>query len=98
MRDSEGIFALGDCSTIEHDLMVKQAQELFAMADVDGDMSVTYDEFVNLMETAKSKYPQVMVQLSRAEKEVKKLVLLISYIPPRNTILHHTVHGFTIQD
>ncbi len=74
MRGAEGIFALGDCSTIEHDLMVKQAQELFRVADVDRDMSVTYDEFMDLMETAKSKYPQVQVQLSLAEKEMKKSV------------------------
>lgn len=72
MRGAEGIFALGDCSTIEHDFMVEQARELFKMADVDGDMNVTYKEFLQLMETAKNKYPQVQVQLSRAEKEVKK--------------------------
>lgn len=52
--------------------MVEQARELFKMADVDGDMNVTYKEFLQLMETAKNKYPQVQVQLSRAEKEVKK--------------------------
>ena len=52
--------------------MMKKAEELFKMADVNGDNTLTFDEFMNLMETAKKKYPQVQVQLSLAEKECKK--------------------------
>ena len=31
---AEGVFALGDCSTIQQDLIVKKAEELFIRADV----------------------------------------------------------------
>lgn len=72
VRGTEGIFALGDCSTIEHELMIKRAEELFTLADVDGDKTLTYDEFLALMETAKRKYPQVQVELAHAEKDCKR--------------------------
>ena len=72
MRGTEGIFALGDCSTIEHDLMIRRAAELFKMADTNGDGTLSYDEFVALMETAKKKYPQVQVELTLAENNCRK--------------------------
>ena len=69
---AEGVFALGDCSTIEQDLMVKRAEELFKMADVNGDGTLSCQEFLALMETAKRKYPQVQVQLTYVENDCKR--------------------------
>lgn len=66
------MFALGDCSTIERDKMVEKAEELFKMADVDGDGVLTLEEFTALMERAKQQYPQVQVLFSKAEQNVKK--------------------------
>ena len=71
VRGADGIFALGDCSTIEHDLMIRRAEELFKLADVNGDGTLSYEEFVGLMETAKKKYPQVQVELAAAENDCK---------------------------
>ena len=72
VRGAKGVFALGDCSTIEHDLMVKRAEELFKMADVNGDGTLSCQEFLALMETAKRKYPQVQVQLTYVENDCKR--------------------------
>jgi len=73
VRGAEGVFALGDCSTIEQDLMIKRAEELFKMADVNGDGTLCSDEFLSIMETAKRKYPQVQVQLTYVENDCKRL-------------------------
>ena len=37
VQGAEGVFSVGDCSTIERDKMVEKAEELFKMADVNGD-------------------------------------------------------------
>ena len=65
------MFTVGVCSTIERDKMVEKAEELFKMADVNGDGHLTIEEFTALMEQAKQKYPQVQVLFSKAEHSVK---------------------------
>ena len=55
--------------------MVKRAEELFKMADVNGDGTLSCEEFLALMETAKRKYPQVQVQLTYVENDCKRYVL-----------------------
>lgn len=72
VKGAEGIFALGDCSTIEQDLMLEKAQQLFEMADVNKDGELTLDEFIGLIEQAKHKFPQIELFFSKAEKNVKK--------------------------
>ena len=52
--------------------MVEKAEELFKMADVNGDGHLTIEEFTALMEQAKQKYPQVQVLFSKAEHSVIK--------------------------
>ena len=42
------------------------------MADVNGDGTLSYQEFLALMETAKCKYPQVQVQLTYVENDCKR--------------------------
>jgi NADH:ubiquinone reductase (non-electrogenic) len=70
---SDGIFALGDCSTIQQTKMIAQAEELFESADVNKDGKLCLDEFKALMEEAKYKCPQVQTFLSCAQKNVEKL-------------------------
>ena len=67
------MFALGDCSTIEQELMIHQAQELFKQADVNNDGTLTLEEFQGIVEKAKAQYPQVQVQLSCLENNVSEL-------------------------
>ena len=52
--------------------MVEKAEELFKMADMNGDGHLTIEEFTALMEQAKQKYPQVQVLFSKAEHSMKK--------------------------
>ena len=52
--------------------MVEKAEELFKMADVNGDGHLTIEEFTALMEQAKQKYPQVQVLFSKAEHSMIK--------------------------
>ena len=72
VNGANGIFALGDCSTIEQNTMIAKAQELFEIADVNKDGHLTLEEFTALMEHAKYKYPQVQTFFSTAQKNVEK--------------------------
>lgn len=73
VKGAEGIFAIGDCSTIEHHTMYHKAKELFKEADKDGDGSLSIEEFSALMEAAKYKYPQVQFELSKAQNNCMKI-------------------------
>ncbi len=66
------MFAIGDCSTIEQDLMIRQAEQLFQEADVNGDGTLSLAEFESLISTAKNLYPQAEVQLSYVENNLEK--------------------------
>ena len=66
------MFAIGDCSTIEQDLMIRQAEQLFQEADVNGDGTLSLPEFESLISMAKSLYPQAEVQLSYVENNLEK--------------------------
>lgn len=79
VKGAEGVFAIGDCSTIEQKLMVKKSKELFKEADINGDGTLTLDEFHKMLDKAKQLYPQVQVQLSFMENNVDKLVPLLWY-------------------
>ena len=50
----------------------QKAKELFEEADVNGDGTLSYDEFHALFERAKKKYPQVEVELAAADRDIKK--------------------------
>lgn len=72
VKGADGVFAIGDCSTIEQELMVKKSEELFKEADVNGDGTLTLDEFHKMVDKAKHLYPQVQVQLSYMENNIDK--------------------------
>lgn len=72
VKGASGVFALGDCSTIEQNTMIAKAQELFETADVNKDGTLTLEEFTALMEQAKYKYPQIQMFFTTAQKNVKK--------------------------
>ena len=66
------MFAIGDCSTTEHDMMVRNAEALFHDADQNGDGTLSMEEFKAMMEGAKKKYPQVQFELTKAENNCNK--------------------------
>ena len=79
-KGAEGIFALGDCSTIEQSKMIEKAEELFKKADVNGDGQLSLEEFNVLIEQAKKEYPQVCLFFNRALKSLDKLVNMYMYL------------------
>ena len=72
MKGAKGIFALGDCSTIEQKKMIAKAEELFSRGDVNKDGELTLEEFTVLIEQAKKEYPQVSLFFSRAQKNIDR--------------------------
>lgn len=72
VKGADGIFSLGDCSTIEQEKMISNAEELFKVADINGDGTLSLHEFRLLIDDAKIKYPQVSLFFDRAQKNVDK--------------------------
>lgn len=59
VKGVENIFALGDCATIEQELMLTKLEEIFNQADSDHDGKLSIDEFTKLVNTQVRKYPQL---------------------------------------
>ncbi len=78
VKGTNGIFALGDCSTIEQDKMIAKANELFQRGDINGDGQLTLEEFSKLIEIAKQEYPQVSLFFKKAQKNLDKCVYTIT--------------------
>ncbi len=72
VKGADGIFALGDCSTIEQQRMIAKADDLFRRADVNSDGQLTLQEFTALIEQAKKEYPQVSLFFRKAQKNLDK--------------------------
>lgn len=66
------MFALGDCSTIEQELMVRQAEQMFREADANGDGTLSLEEFTALVQRAIQLYPQAEVALSYVKHNIEK--------------------------
>lgn len=67
------IFAVGDCCTIDTPTLVDKLLELFQVADVDQNGTLSLEEFLSLSEYLSKKYPQVEVYLKLVGKKAKKL-------------------------
>lgn len=72
VKNAPGVFAIGDCATIEMKRLVHDVTELFNKADFDKDGSLSLDEFKVIMEAAKKLYPQVTLHLSTEYNESLK--------------------------
>lgn len=60
------------CIALHNLFHFQKAKELFEEADINGDGTLSYDEFHALFERAKKKYPQVEVELAAADRDIKK--------------------------
>jgi NADH dehydrogenase len=67
------IFAVGDCCTIDTPTLVDKLLELFQVADVDQNGTLSLEEFLSLSEYLSKKYPQIEVYLKLVGKKAKKL-------------------------
>jgi NADH dehydrogenase FAD-containing subunit len=59
VKGSTNIYAMGDCATIEQDLMVSKMEEIFTLGDTDGDGLLSIVEFKSLVKKQSRKYPQL---------------------------------------
>lgn len=75
VRGSEGsIFALGDCAKISMPSMKAAAKQLFEQADTNKDGVLSEDEFVPMMEEARSTYPHMEAYLGAVSEETLRLL------------------------
>lgn len=66
LSGKSNIFAIGDCSTIEQNRMLRKAVELFEVADTDGDGSLSVEEFEFFCRVVSNEYPQMKVHINNA--------------------------------
>eukprot|EP00897_Mesotaenium_endlicherianum_P008038 jgi/Mesen1/7262/ME000373S06336 len=60
------VWALGDCSSIEHRRMQEDISLLFKMADTDGDGYLSAAELTQALSRVKERYPQIALYLKRS--------------------------------
>lgn len=68
-------WALGDCATIEQRKVMEDIEALFHKADVNNSGTLTVQEFKNVMEGVRERYPQIDIYMQR--QHLKTLVDLI---------------------
>ncbi|XP_065051948.1 uncharacterized protein LOC135681414 [Rhopilema esculentum] len=69
VKNAPGVFAIGDCGTIEMKKLMSDVTDLFEKADANKDGSLSMDEFREIMEQAKNLYPQVSLHFSTEYNE-----------------------------
>lgn len=59
VKNCEGVYALGDCASVEQRKIVEDIADLFKLADKDNDGYLSAAEFVSTMEGVRVRYPQI---------------------------------------
>lgn len=65
VKNTEGVYALGDCASVEQRKIAEDIAYIFKLADVDNDGYLSVTEFVNTMEKVKVRYPQIELYMER---------------------------------
>jgi len=65
VKGAPGVFALGDCASIEQIRMLQKVTELFREADTDGDDSLTKEELQAFALKVSARYPQMKLHALR---------------------------------
>lgn len=65
VKNAEGVYALGDCATVEQRKVAEDIAYIFKLADADNDGYLSVTEFVNTMENVKVRYPQIELYMER---------------------------------
>jgi len=65
VKNSEGVYALGDCATVEQRKIAEDIAFLFKLADIDNDGYLSLTEFVDTMDKVKVRYPQIDLYMER---------------------------------
>uniref|UniRef100_A0A7S0T596 NADH:ubiquinone reductase (non-electrogenic) n=1 Tax=Erythrolobus madagascarensis TaxID=708628 RepID=A0A7S0T596_9RHOD len=67
VKGAPGMYALGDCATIEVPKMLASVKELFEEGDVIKDNALSLEEFHNLVKSKRDKYPQLEFYIDSIE-------------------------------
>lgn len=65
VKNTEGVWALGDCASVEQRKIADDILYIFKLADADNDGYLSVEEFVNTMEKVKVRYPQIEHYMER---------------------------------
>lgn len=65
VKNTEGVYALGDCASVEQRKIAEDIAYLFKLSDVDNDGSLSLTEFVTTMDKVKVRYPQIQYYMER---------------------------------
>eukprot|EP00794_Sanderia_malayensis_P018959 gene18959-20865_t len=71
--NANGVYALGDCATVELHKVADEVHHLFNLADANKDGSLSLEEFQAAMENARTKFPQVALHLEKAFEQSKSI-------------------------
>ncbi|KAG0597553.1 hypothetical protein M758_12G003700 [Ceratodon purpureus] len=65
IKNCHGTFGIGDCASIEQRRIVEDVSYLFKLADKSNSGSLTIEEFVEVMEQVRQRYPQIDIYMER---------------------------------
>lgn len=65
VKNADGVYALGDCASVEQRKVTEDINHLFKFADKDNDGYLSVSEFVDTMEKVKVRYPQIDLYMER---------------------------------
>jgi NADH:ubiquinone reductase (non-electrogenic) len=65
VKNADGVYALGDCASVEQRKVAEDISYLFKLADKDNDGYLSVSEFVDTMENVKVRYPQIDLCMER---------------------------------
>lgn len=65
VKNADGVYALGDCATVEQRKVAEDISYLFKLADTDDDGYLSVLEFVGTMEKVRVRYPQIDLYMER---------------------------------
>jgi len=69
---ANNVYAIGDCSTIRQDFMLKQFEQLFLEADANHDGRISLKEFETLVSKKAREFPQLQEYARKAHKLFKE--------------------------
>lgn len=69
VKNTDGVYALGDCASVEQRKVVEDISYIFKLADKDNNGYLTAKEFCDTMEKARKRYPQIDLYMERQHLE-----------------------------
>ncbi|KAL3681946.1 hypothetical protein R1sor_024902 [Riccia sorocarpa] len=75
VKGCDSMYALGDCATVEQRKIMEDINRLFELADKDKSGTLTVEEFKEMMQWARKRYPQIDTFMKKKQlKDVRALV------------------------